>query len=126
MLRVTRPGGRIAVGDVAAGSKAARFLNGFVDVHTEEGHAGRFYEPPVLAGFLADAGGRDVRSEEVRVAWRFADRGAALAFLRELFGLRVATRPEDLEAGLDELGAVESGTGCEVPWTMVFASAAAR
>jgi hypothetical protein len=110
--------------NVAAGSAAVS--ERFVDAHTEQGHAGRFYEPPVLAGFLADAGGRDVRSEEVPVAWRFADRGAALAFLLELFGLRAGTRPEVLEAGLDELGPVESEAGCEVPWTMVFASAAAR
>ena len=62
---------------------------------------------------------------EVAIAWRFADRGDARAFLRELFGLRAETRPEVLEAALDELGLVESEAGCDVPWTMVFASAAA-
>ena len=88
------------LGDVAAGSKAARFLNGFVDAHTEQGHAGRFYEPPVLAGFLADAGGRDVRSEEVR-GLRGGSRTAAprSRFCCELFGLRAGTRTRGPRGG---------------------------
>jgi SAM-dependent methyltransferase len=124
MLRVTATGGRIAVGDVAAGSRAARFLNTFVDAHTDQGHAGRFYGGETLAGFLEEAGAREVRAEAVEVGWRFASSSDAPAFCRELFGLRPDTRDADLRVALIELGLEESNGGWRIPWDMVFASAA--
>ncbi|HEY1252352.1 MAG TPA: class I SAM-dependent methyltransferase [Thermoanaerobaculia bacterium] len=125
MLRVTGPGGRIAVGDAAAGSRAARFLNAFVDAHTEQGHAGRFYDEGTLAGFVEGAGGRGVRAEAIEISWRFASGIDARAFCRELFGLQPDTRDADLHAALSELGLEESKGGWRVPWDMVFVSAAA-
>jgi len=125
MLRVTVPGGRIAVGDAAADSRAARFLNAFVDAHTDEGHAGRFYRGETLAGFLGEAGGRRVRAETVEISWRFASSSDARAFCRELFGLRPDTRDADLDAALAALGLEEWRGAWRIPWDMVFASAAA-
>jgi len=123
MLRVTAPGGRAAVGDVAAGSRAERFLNGFVDAHTEEGHAGRFRGAPEAGELFARGGGRDVRTEAVRVFWRFGSSSDARFFFRELFGLRGDTEDADLDAAIDWLGLFESADGCRLPWDMVFASA---
>jgi ubiquinone/menaquinone biosynthesis C-methylase UbiE len=125
MLRVTAPDGRIAVGDAAAGSRAARFLNTFVDAHTDQGHAGRFYRNETLAQFLEGAGGVGVRAEAVEVSWRFGSSPDAHAFCRELFGLRPDTRDADLHSALLALGLEESDGGWRVPWDMVFASAAA-
>ncbi len=123
MLRVTAPGGRAAVGDVAAGSSAARFLNGFVDGHTEAGHAGRFYDPRALAAHFEAVGGRDVRSEEAVIRWRFAAREDAPAFFRELFGLRPETGDREIDDALRDLGLAESGGAWALPWAMTFASA---
>src|SRR5262249_35912730 len=125
MLRVTSSDGRVAVGDAAAGSRAARFLNTFVDAHTEQGHAGRFYREGALAEFVESAGGREVRAGAVEVSWRFGTSADAHAFCRELFGLRPDTREADLHAALLALGLEESRGGWRVPWDMVFASAAA-
>src|SRR5262249_8137552 len=94
MLRVTSPGGRIAIGDVVAGSTASRFLNGFLDRHTATGHAGRFYGPDVWEGMLARAGGRGIRSESIGLHWRFRGAEDARTFSRELFGLV----PETMDA----------------------------
>lgn len=125
MLRVTAPGGRIAVGDVAAGTRAARFLNGFVDSHTDTGHAGRFYDAGALGDLLGRAGGTLARTEEIELSWKFAGRSDARHFCRELFGLRPDTQEPDLEAGLNWLGLTASPEGCRLAWGMVFASAAA-
>jgi SAM-dependent methyltransferase len=123
MLRVTAPGGRVALGDVAAGSRAERFLNGFVDAHTEQGHAGRFRDAAGVARLLEGAGGRGVRALQVALNWRFTFRNDARVFFRELFGLREDTQDADLDAGLNWLGLSEAEAGFRMPWDMVFASA---
>ena len=123
MLRVTSPGGRIAVGDVAAESSAARFLNGFLDRHTTAGHAGRFYDAGMWAEMLARAGGRDVRANTVELAWRFGRPEDARVFSRELFGLVADTTDQELDDALGQLGLSGDGDDWRLPWTMVFASA---
>ena len=124
MLRVVRPGGRVAVGDVAAGSAAAGFLNEFVNAHTGSGHRGRFYRPDDWVGLLTAAGGRGAEASAELVHWRFASAGDAARFCRELFGLDPDTREDSLEAALDGLGGFARDGGWLLPWDMVFASAA--
>jgi hypothetical protein len=125
MLRVTAPGGRAAIGDVAAGSRAERFLNAFVDTHTDQGHAGRFRGAPESGRLFERAGGHDVRAEAVRILWRFPSPVDAGLFCRELFGLRTDTEDADLDDAILWLGLAEAGDGWRLPWDMVFASAAA-
>lgn len=125
MLRVTMPGGRAAIGDVLAGSLAARFLNEFVDEHTDQGHAGRYFQADALAACLRAAGGRDVRGAAEPVRWRFVRRDDAQSFCRELFGLRPDTGLGELEDALDALGLHEAQGEWLLPWDMVFASAVA-
>jgi len=124
MLRVVREGGRVAVGDVAAGSAAAGFLNGFVNAHTGSGHRGRFYRPDDWVGLLNAAGGRGAEASAELVHWRFASAGDAARFCRELFGLDPDTREDSLEAALGVLGGFARDGGWLLPWEMVFASAA--
>jgi SAM-dependent methyltransferase len=123
LLRVSRPGGRAAVADVAEGSKAARFLNGFIDRHTTMGHRGRFYDLQALSGFLSQAGGLAIRAERAEINWRFPGRADALLFCRKLFGLQSETPTAEIDRALDGLGAEANGGGFRVPWTMLFASA---
>ncbi|MEX0879880.1 MAG: class I SAM-dependent methyltransferase [Thermoanaerobaculia bacterium] len=73
MIRVTRRGGRAGVGDVAAGAKASRFLNGFVNAHTETGHAGRFQGDALDFLGAADSPGR------CAVPWEMVFASAAAA-----------------------------------------------
>jgi SAM-dependent methyltransferase len=126
MLRVTAAGGRVALGDVVAGSRAAAFLNAFVDTHTETGHAGRFYDPGAFLGFLAKAGGGDPQATLECLHWSFASRSDARDFCRELFGLLPETPEPDLDRALSALGLGGVDGRWILPWDMVFASAAAR
>jgi len=124
LLRVTAPGGRAALGDVAEDSEAARFLNGFVDRHTAPGHRGRFYPLATLAGFLQRAGGTSVRAESVRLSWTFDSPEDAALFCRDLFGLEPSTVDGEIRRALDGLGAARGTGGFRVPWTMHYVSAA--
>jgi SAM-dependent methyltransferase len=125
LLRVARPGGRAALGDVAAESEAARFLNGFVDRHTEAGHRGRFYSLDRLTDFFVSSGGRDPRAEAVRLRWVLPSRADAVAFFRDLFGLVPKTSDDAIGAAIDELGGGGESDAFQIPWTMQFVSAAA-
>jgi len=124
LLRVTAPGGRAALGDVADDSAAARFLNGFVDRHTAQGHRGRFYPLRALVGFLRRAGGTAVRAERVPLGWTFESREDATIFCRELFGLEPSTTDAEIRRALDDLGAAGGAGGFRIPWTMQHVSAA--
>ena len=123
LLRVTRPGGRAALGDVAEGSAASRFLNGFVDRRTEAGHRGRFYSLEALAAFYRAAGGREIRCERVEIAWRFDSGEDALLFCRDLFGLEPSTRDPEIRQSLLELGGRPERGGFRIPWSMHYVSA---
>lgn len=124
MLRVTAPGRRAAVGDVAPGSLPAAFLNDFVNRQTETGHHGRFHSPEYLAQAFASAGGTGVRAETRDLTWTFPSAAAAVEFSRELFGLEPVTPSDAIMAELRRLGLAESGDGARLPWRMVFVSAA--
>ncbi len=123
LLRVTVPGGRAAVGDVAAGSRPAAFLNGFVDRHTDMGHHGRFHTADFLQEAFLRAGGKRPRLECRDLAWRFPSRTGAVEFCHELFGLRPDSSAAEIESALEDLGLEESGAGASLPWRMVFVSA---
>lgn len=123
LLRVTRPGGRAALGDVAQGSAASRFLNGFVDRHAENGHHGRFYALETLAGFFSSAGGREIERERAEIAWRLASAKDALLFCRDLFGLEPSTCDPEIREALFELGAAPEGGRFRIPWSMHYVSA---
>jgi len=124
LLRVTGPGNRAALGDAAPDSGAARFLNSFVDAHTEAGHRGRFYSLDVLAEFFRAAGGTDLRCERTALDWVLPSGSEAAAFCRDLFGLRPTTSDGEIQEALGvELGAGPQGRLFRIPWTMNFVSA---
>ena len=123
MLRVTAPGGRIAIGDVAAQSRAARFLNGFLDRCTANGHAGRFYSEDAWVQMLRRAGGCAPRAQTLELSWHFRRREDAADFCRELFGLLPGTPTPELQSALDDLGLMKAPDGWRLRWDMVFASA---
>jgi SAM-dependent methyltransferase len=122
LLRVTSAGGRAALGDVAQGSEASRFLNGFVDRHTESGHHGRFYSLEDFAEFLSGDGARDRRAETVSLRWMLPTRRDAVVFFRDLFGLIPSTTDAEIEEALNALEAADGPDGFRIPWTMQFVS----
>ena len=124
LLRVAVPGGRAALGDAARGSRAAAYLNGFVDRHTAAGHCGRFYSPEELRRFFVLAGGKNPRVERVEISWTLPSASDAVLFFRSLFGLEPSATDREIEAELGGLGAAATPAGFRIPWTMHYASAA--
>lgn len=117
--RVLRPGGRLVIGEVAAGSPVDAFLNGFVDAHNSQGHEGVFFDDRFLQR-LQDAGFSGCTMALCDYTWQFPDWNAAVFFCRNLFGI---DRADDttLRRGLEtHLGAQETADGVQLPWQLLF------
>lgn len=101
--RVIRPGGRLVLSDVAAGSDVARFLDGYVGAHNSTGHEGVFLDRHSLHE-LREAGWIVQSDELVDFHWVFDDRQALADFCHGLFDLRRASPAKTLAAIEDGLG----------------------
>ncbi len=120
--RVLRPGGELAVCDVAQGSRLAAWLNGFVDRNCPSGHAGNFPAPGSLARLCREAGFEHVLEEPREVPWRFARRADIAVFFKGLFGLSASV--DAVDRAIDDFFTVrESAGGCSVDWQLLYAHA---
>jgi len=100
MRRVTRPGGRLVLSDVAEGSATARFLDGFVGANNSTGHEGVFLDDSTVED-LRRTGWRVLEAETARFHWRFANHAQMADFCRSLFDIRSA-EPEAILAAIEE------------------------
>ena len=120
-IEALRHGGCFCVGDAAAGSGVARFLDEFVGIHNGMGHSGA-YLPADIAACQALAGPA-ARMERCNVApcpWRFADLAAMTAFCRDLFGLQDVADAVLLEALDDFVGITRSDDGVQLEWELLY------
>lgn len=106
MRRVTRPGGRLVLSDVAAGSETARFLDGFVGATNSTGHEGVFLDARTWQE-LHDAGWQVAGQKTADFHWRFTDRETMADFCCNLFDIRSASRREIIAA-------IEEGPGVDI------------
>lgn len=120
--RILRPGGRIAVADVSAGSDVARFLNGSVDRLSVTGHAGEFLARGELAALLTAAGYRDVVEREQHCQWVFPDFEVLLVFFRELFGLAGRSDRDVRAAVTGDLDVDVTADAVRVSWSLAYAA----
>lgn len=121
-FRILKPGGRVAVADVLAGSPQDRFLNIAVDRYTPIGHDGMFVAPGDFAAMLEDAGFVDVEEEVMSYTWDLPDRATLISFCKTLFRMDRATL-DQTEAAVDRyLTVTESETGAHLGWSLVHAA----
>ena len=117
MRRLVRPGGRVVLSDVAAGSATARFLNGYVADHNPHGHDGRFLDARTPG--LLDAAGLDVLEDRLTpVPWRFASRADAGAYAADLFGLVGRTASQVADALASIVGLADGAGGVILDWSL--------
>lgn len=119
--RILKPGGRVAIAEVADGSVPAKFLNGPVSELTSPlGHHGKFFGAGDLGALLRSAGFVNVEERNTSTAWHFDSMEHAVAYCRGLFGLVGAD--ESVRAAIATLEPETSESGIAVPWPLVIAS----
>lgn len=101
--RVLRPDGIYVLSDVAEGSPASRFLDGFVGRHNSTGHAGSYLGESTRRD-LGEAGFRVLSDETVDFHWVLPTRSDLAAFCALLFDLRAEGAAQVLDAAQDILG----------------------
>lgn len=120
--RILRPGGRLVVADVAAGSAVAGFLNEFVDAANSMGHEGLFLVDEDRRG-LESAGFAIESDRVIDYHWRFADAAEMGAYCRRLFGLDLADETAVAEGARRYLGTVALDGGIGMNWALRFIGA---
>jgi SAM-dependent methyltransferase len=111
------PGARIHLGDVAAGSPIAGFLDDFVGLHTPTGHRG-FYR--TFHTLLYPAPLRLLHVEERPCPWRFACEAEMVAFCRRLFYLQEVSDAAILAALRQRIGVEHRGGAVWLRWHLTY------
>ena len=106
MKRILKPGGRLIIGDVVAGGKLDRFLNGFLDTWNSMGHNGRFITNNDINNI--NRCGFKVKFEKDQYFWNFSSQEDAIEFFRLLFCLDLKPSDQDVIEAFQELGVRES------------------
>lgn len=118
-LRILRPGGRLIIGDVLAGTPQDDWLNIFVNAHNSAGHAGLFWSGRDIDAFLS-AGFAKVDFSVAEYDWKFASEKDSVDFCTHLFGLDLAS-PATVLSGLQEyLKPVACEDGLALPWSLGY------
>ena len=120
MVRVLKPGGRIAFSEVSEDTAVARFLNGAVHRYATNGHRGMFVREGTCRQLLVDAGCTDIRETFHVLHWVFASETEMARFCYGLLGLSKATETQVL-AAIHEYFAVEIVDGkVKLPWSLFY------
>ena len=110
------------IGDVHKTSRIARFLNEFVNEHTEDGHAGEFLGEHTLTD-IANAGLRLEQSRMVSYPWMFGSTAEMVQFCTKLFGLGRASAATVLDGLRSHVGFETDENRVLMNWELYFVRA---
>ncbi|MBL0319446.1 MAG: methyltransferase domain-containing protein [Alphaproteobacteria bacterium] len=117
--RVMKLGGILSVADVHIESKVAHFLQRFVNANSSKGYQGKFVDDNTQR--LIEGSGLVVTfAQRISFPWKFSSIDGAIEFVRQLFGIDMAS-PKDIEAALqDYLGIQKIGKEYYLRWELMF------
>ncbi|CAH0991323.1 hypothetical protein SIN8267_01426 [Sinobacterium norvegicum] len=121
--QLLKPDGVLAVADVELGSDVGKFLNGFVDRYTPDGHDGYFFRDGEFSELMLHQGLIDVEECFEPLHWQFNNQREAASFCRDLFFLQGISLQDIALALEQELGlcrALESDEWL-LPWGLRYA-----
>ena len=117
MRRLLKTGGRLVMADVAAGSRPAAFLNGFVARNNPMGHDGHFLDEG-LQGLVERAGFTVADDRLIETPWQFDTRQEAGEFCRNLFWMPSLTAEAVADAMEREIGMGLNAGKPRVQWVL--------
>lgn len=113
--RILKPGGKLCLADVRAGSPADGFLNKFVDAHNSMGHAGTFIDIHFKNDL--EAVGLQIELDNfIEYTWDFEHPAAMGEYAALLFGLDRASPMQVLQGISKHTGYSEDRDGCHMNW----------
>lgn len=122
-FRVVRPGGRLVLSDVGAGSGVPAFLDDYVGRYNSTGHEGIWLND-ATAGELQACGWQVRSAAEVPFFWRFSDENSMVDFCHRLFDIDKASAAQTLAAIDQYLGIEEFSDGTlGMKWSLMTLSA---
>lgn len=120
-LDALQPGGCFCVGDAVAGSRIARFLDGFVGAHNGMGHAGSYLDPDAGRYRQDDRGKATLtRFELAPCPWLFSSANDMAEFCRDLFGLDRVDDAVIIAALEQQVGVRHGDRGVALEWELLF------
>jgi cyclopropane fatty-acyl-phospholipid synthase-like methyltransferase len=120
--RLLTPQGLLVVADVQQGTGVDRFLNGFVDQHSQMGHRGLFLGDHTLTE-LETCGFQIVQAQPQKYTWQFPNPMAMARYCQMLFGIDLTDEATILDSIQDCLGYQVTDTGCYMNWELLFVQA---
>ena len=118
--RILQSGGRLIIADVAEGTTSARFLSGFVNQFSPEGHIAQFLEEDLDVPEIEKEGFKVSYYEVRSFPWFYPDRRTAVKFCKGLFRLGLASDDQIWEALNTYLGIEETPGEVRMGWQLAL------
>jgi SAM-dependent methyltransferase len=117
--QIVRPGGRLVIADIFAGTRLATYFDGFIARSCCTGHEVAFLSREFAESLCDLTGWRSPRFHDVITPWEFSEREQIGQFLHLLFSAKDAYSPQDcLDAADRYLSVTPTAAGWALMWPM--------